>query len=168
MMKTNILDENPAAVLRLSEAILQIWNKRGDFVSMLMGSHRQIAGKQSGVDPDVSASDFYNALSGVQVAPLSEEQQAARADLVQAALAIWYKLPDDLKSSVMTQVREIAIEQDEDPVMAMIATDQILDAAKGAGDALAEQYGAAKAEQEIRAQKRDERERQRVLARFER
>lgn len=163
----NARDKNQEAKLRFSEALFRVWVKRGDFEAMVMEGHRQLAAKTPGVDPVMSACKMQVGLGGPGCDMSDPATVEARLALVRSVLYVWYKVTPDIKSAVMESVREIAIAKGEDPLLASLAADDVLNEARGAGQAISEQHAAAKVEQETREQSREQRNRQRVLDRLD-
>lgn len=159
------MTDNDKAALLFSEAVYRVWRKHTNFVAMVMEAKRQIAAKQPGVDPFVSAC---NMQVGLLMDPSCTEFTKARLELVEAVLHCWHKVTPDVKSAVMDAVREIAILDDVDETTALGAVGQVIDRARGAGTAMSEMREASKTKLETQRQKRDKLTRDRTRQRLER
>lgn len=153
------------AYLRLSDSVLQVWRKRDDFVATVMEGHRQLVAKQAGVDPFASACRMQ---AGIERDITNVQGKEARLQMIQALLHVWYRVKPDIQSAIMQGVREAAILNNEDVNMALFSTQQILNQARGAGQAMSELHAANNAAEVSRAQKRDQLDRKRVLEHFNR
>lgn len=163
--KAFVINSYTKAIVKLSEAVSRVFNKRHDFQATIMTAHRDLVTRKGDEDPFVSQGKLHANLVMERDTP---EFIDARVELVRALLHVWYRVQPDLKAMVMNAVREIAVLNREEPMNAVMEAQMVLDGARGAGEAISEGHAKMRKAGAERERKREAKLKQNMLGRLNR
>lgn len=126
-------DEKHASHLKLAMATQRVMRKRHDFEAAIFTGYREMMSQMSGVDPYMKSSQLQ-----IDLKETGEPIEAAQLQLVGALLHVWYKVTPELKGMVNRAVRELAMIDGVDEMVAVMEADLILSDARSSSAAMAE------------------------------
>jgi hypothetical protein len=141
--------------LEFAKTVLIVMRQRLDLESHIMAAHRDLIGRTSRNDPHVCNCNLTNALVDIDAFDLTDPQQAALLELLQATLHGWFNVSLEFKSWIAREFILRATLRGDDQFEADLAFDSIVSAARSYGEIHSESVARVAAERLKRQHHRD-------------
>lgn len=150
-MNRDLRDHTEKTALSFADAVLRIWGSNLDLSAVVMAGYRElIAIDYPGTDLSKSSANFQMRLDDACRGVETPQTERTKHNLVRVLLRVWFDVQQHLRNQIFVAVRELAVKRGEDPDMALMSVNTLLNDARHVEEVFAEKRDAVLSEKKRR------------------